>query len=49
MPRRSKLDVSTADRAHRLGDVGESLAEKVLIESGFVNVRNLNRDVPNYP
>ena len=49
MPRRSELDASTADRAHRLGEVGESLAEKVLLESGFANVRNLNRDVPNYP
>lgn len=49
MPRRSELDASTAGRCQRLGEIGELLAEKLLIAAGFVNVRNLNRDAANYP
>ena len=38
----SKLDKHVSKRFKKLGDLGESLAEQLLKENGFTNVKNLN-------
>ena len=38
----SKLDKHVSQRFKKLGDLGEFLAEQLLKENGFTNVRNLN-------
>jgi len=49
MIRRAVLDSTTALRARRLGEIGEGLAETLLLQHGFVNVRNLNLVRRNFP
>jgi hypothetical protein len=43
------FDQKTARRAQQLGTFGEDLAEKVLRESGFRNIKNLNNERLNFP
>ncbi len=49
MKRIAVLDSTTARRAKRLGDIGEALAEALLRQHGFVNIRNLNHVRRNFP
>lgn len=48
-PIRSILNERTAQRAHQLGVLGESLAEKILRAAGFAKIKNLNQLNPNFP
>jgi hypothetical protein len=43
------LDAATAARAKTLGERGEILAEIILENAGFSNVKNLNKDISNHP
>ena len=49
MKRVAVLNSTTAQRAKRLGDIGESLAEALLEQHGFINIRNLNSIRMNFP
>ena len=49
MRRIAVLDTTTAWRAKRLGDIGEELAETLLLQHGFANIQNLNRARANFP
>jgi hypothetical protein len=49
MSRISILNELTARRARSLGELGESLAESILVRSGFTNVKNLNHSKMNFP
>ncbi len=48
-PIRSILNERTAQRAHQLGVLGESLAENILRAAGFAKIKNLNQLNPNFP
>ncbi|MEK6646090.1 MAG: hypothetical protein AABY84_05395 [Candidatus Firestonebacteria bacterium] len=43
----SALDKGVTDRFKKIGDLGESLAEKLLKKNGFKNVKNLNKTTKN--
>ncbi|MBN1131839.1 MAG: hypothetical protein JXR52_07180 [Bacteroidales bacterium] len=47
--RNVKLSKKEAHRFKDLGDMGEFLAELLLGENGFEDIRNLNGDVTNFP
>jgi predicted RecB family endonuclease len=49
MIRHSRIDANTAERAKRLGAVGERIAKEVLAGSGFKKIRNLNQHMTNFP
>ena len=49
MKRVAVLNSMTAQRAKKLGDIGESLAEALLGQHGFVNIRNVNTIRMNFP
>jgi hypothetical protein len=49
MGRISILNTLTARRARSLGELGESLAESILVQAGFIKVRNLNHSKMNFP
>ena len=49
MRKRVLRNVATARRCHRLGDIGEKLAEELLAVNGFTNIQNLNKPRKNYP
>lgn len=49
MKRVSILNRKTAQRAKKLGDLGETIAPYYLKRAGFESVRNLNHDRSNHP
>lgn len=48
MKRIAKIDKSVARRWKKLGDIGEAIAESLLAENGFTNIRNLNHEQMNF-
>ena len=43
----SKIDREVTDRWKKMGDFGEYVAEKLLSENGFTEIRNLNKEKHN--
>jgi hypothetical protein len=48
MRKRVLRNVTTARRCHRLGDIGEKLAEQLLEANGFTNIQSLNKPKKNH-
>lgn len=49
MKRIAIFDKQTAQRAKKLGDIGEDLTKHLLKQNGFESIRNLNRLQNNFP